>query len=88
MLTQPPAPVTGHLKLRVRTVEGPLVTLELPPTDYHVVLGQACDYLVGYGVAHAFSKDGMFILSGPVPALLKEDQVSLIQRGKRQPSVG
>lgn len=84
MPTQPPAPVTGHLKMRVRTVEGPFVTLELPPTDYHVVLGQHCDYLVGHGVAHAFSKDGMFILSGPVPAILEEDQASLIQRAKRR----
>ncbi len=66
---------TKHLHIRVRTVEGPLTTLELPATDYHVVLGRNCDYLIGEGVAHAFSKEGMFILSGPVPAVLKEDRV-------------
>jgi hypothetical protein len=48
------------------------VTLDLPATDYRVVIGQHCDYLIGNGVAHAFSKEGLFILSGPVPAVLRE----------------
>jgi hypothetical protein len=66
-------PVTfGYLRLRLRSVEGPLVTLDLPATDYRVVIGQHCDYLIGNGVAHAFSKEGLFILSGPVPAVLRE----------------
>jgi len=75
MPTEDIAKQATHLKVRVRTVEGPLTTLELPPTDYHVVIGRNCDYLIGFGVAHAFSKEGMFILSGPVPAVLKEDRV-------------
>jgi len=36
------------------------------------VIGQDCDYLIGNGVAHAFSKEGLFIRSGPVPAILKD----------------
>lgn len=63
------------LKVRVRTVEGPLTTLELLATDYHVVIGRNRNYLIGFGVAYAFSKEGMFILSGPVPAVLKEDRL-------------
>lgn len=67
----PPAQV-GVLQLRVRSVEGPIVTLTLHATDHRVVIGQDCDYLIGSGVAHAFSKEGLFIRSGPVPTMLKD----------------
>jgi hypothetical protein len=65
---------SGSLKLRLRSVavEGPEVTLELPLTDHRIIVGQHCDYLIGNGVAHAFSKEGLYILSGPVPTILKE----------------
>ncbi len=66
----PPAPV-GFLQLRVRRVEGALVPLSLLATDHRIVIGQDCDYLIGNGEAHAFSKEG-FIRSGPVPTSLKD----------------
>ena len=53
-------PVVGHLKMGVQTVEGPFVTLESPAADYRIIVGQHCDYLVGRGAAHAFSKEGLF----------------------------
>ena len=81
---KPLTPIAGHLNMRVRTVEGPLVTLELAATDYRIVIGQHCDYLVGHGIAHAFSKEGLFILSGPVPVFLMEDaQASLEPQPRR-----
>jgi hypothetical protein len=67
----PPAPV-GFLQLRVRSVEGALVPLSLLATDHRIVIGQDCDYLIGNGEAHAFSKEGLFIRSGPVPTILKD----------------
>jgi hypothetical protein len=67
----PPAQV-GFLQLRVRSVEGPLVTLNLLAIDHRIVIGQDCDYLIGNGIAHAFSKEGLFIRSGPVPITLKD----------------
>jgi hypothetical protein len=67
----PPAQV-GFIQLRVRSAEGPLVTLILHATDLRVVIGQDCDYLTGNGEAHAFSKEGLFIRSGPVPTVLKD----------------
>jgi hypothetical protein len=67
----PPAPV-GFLQLRVRSVEGPLVSLALLATDHRIVLGQDCDYLIGNGIAHVFSKEGLFIRSGAVPAILQD----------------
>jgi hypothetical protein len=68
-----PPPVTaGFLQLRVRSVEGPLVSLALLATDHRIVIGQDCDYLIGNGVAHVFSKQGLFIRSGAVPAILQD----------------
>ena len=52
----------------------PLVTLELPATDHQIIIGQDCDYLVGQRMAHAFSKEGLFIVSGPVPTFLKGEK--------------
>lgn len=69
--TQPPNPVGSTLQLRVRTIDGGLVTLKLSATDHRIVIGEDCDYLVGNGMLHAFSKDGVFIRSAVVPALLK-----------------
>jgi hypothetical protein len=67
----PPA-TSGYLRLRLRSVKGTLVTLDLPATDYRIVIGPNCDYLIGNGVAHSFSKDGLFLLTGPVPAVLQD----------------
>jgi hypothetical protein len=67
----PPAHV-GFLHLRVRSVEGALVPLSLLATDHRIVIGQDCDYLIGNGEAHAFSKEGLFIRSGPAPTILKD----------------
>ena len=67
----PPA-TSGYLRLRLRSVEGTLVTLDLPATDYRIVIGPHCDYLIGNGVAHSFSKEGLFLLTGPVPAVLQD----------------
>ena len=67
----PPAPI-GFLQLRVRSVEGALVPLSLLATDHRIVIGQGCDYLIGNGEAHAFSKEGLFIRSGPAPTILKD----------------
>jgi hypothetical protein len=52
-----------------------MFALALPATDHRVVIGKDRDYLIGNGVAHAFSKVGLYILSGPVPAVLKDDQI-------------
>jgi hypothetical protein len=49
-----------------------MLALDLPATDHRIVLGKHCDYLIGNGVAHAFSKEGLYILSGPVPTVLTE----------------
>jgi hypothetical protein len=62
----------GLLQLRVRSVDGSLVTLNLFATDHRIVIGQDCDYLIGSGVAHVFSKEGLFIRSGPVPIMFKD----------------
>jgi hypothetical protein len=70
-LLLPPAQV-GFLQLRVRSIEGTLVTMNLLATDHRIVIGQDCDYLIGNAVAHAFSKEGLFIRSGPVPISLKD----------------
>ena len=67
----PPA-TSGYLKLRLRSIEGPLVTLDLPATDHRIILGRHCDYLIGNGVTHAVSKEGVYILSGPVPTVLND----------------
>ena len=68
-------PVPGHLRIWVRSVEGPMFALDLPATDHRIVIGKDHDYLIGKGVAHAFSKAGLYVLSGPVPAVLKDDQI-------------
>ncbi len=67
----PPAP-GGFLQLRVRSVEGPLVSLALLATDHRIVIGQDCDYLSGNGMVHAFSKEGLLIRSSAVPAILQD----------------
>lgn len=68
-------PVAGHLRVWVRSVEGSMFALDLPATDHRVVIGKDRDYLIGKGVAHAFSKAGLYVLSGPVPAVLKDVQM-------------
>jgi hypothetical protein len=70
--------------MRVRTVEGPLVTLELPATDHRIIIGQDCDYLVGQGTAHVFSKEGLFIVSGPVPVFLTEEAQASLEPQRRR----
>ena len=70
-LLLPPAQV-GFLQMRVRSVDGSLVALNLLATDHRIVIGQDCDYLIGNGMAHAFSKEGLFIRSGPVPVMSKD----------------
>ena len=65
-------PGSGHLRVWLRSVEGPMLALDLPATDHRIVLGKHCDYLIGQGVAHAFSKEGLYILSGPVPTVLND----------------
>ena len=67
-----PAVISGHLKLWVRSVEDPMLALDLPATDHRIVIGKHCDYLIGNGVAHAISKEGLYILSGPVPSVLSD----------------
>jgi len=62
--------------LQLRSVEGPLVTLDLPATDHRIIIGKYCDYLIGKGVAHAVSKEGLYILSGPVPTVLNDLLIS------------
>ena len=70
-LLLPPDQV-DFLQLQVRSVEGTLVTLNLLATDHQVMIGQDCNYLIGNGIAHAFSKAGLFIRSGPVAVLSKD----------------
>ena len=65
-------PVPGHMRVWLRSVEGPMLALDLPATDHRIVLGRHCDYLIGNGVAHAFSKEGLYILPGPVPTVLTD----------------
>jgi hypothetical protein len=67
----PPIQV-GFLQLRVRSVDGGLSMVSLLATDHRIVIGQDCDYLIGNGVAHAFSKEGLFIRSSPVPITLED----------------
>jgi hypothetical protein len=49
-----------------------MLALDLPATDHRIIIGKQCDYLIGNGVAHAFSKEGLYILSGPVPTVLHD----------------
>lgn len=70
-LLLPPAQV-GFLQMRVRSVEGTLVALNLFAIDHRVVIGQDCDYLIENGISHEFSKEGLFIRSGPVPVISKD----------------
>ena len=65
-------PVVGHLRVWFRSVEGPMLALDLPATDHRIVIGKQCDYLIGNGVAHAFSREGLYILSGPAPVVLND----------------
>ena len=67
-----PLAQVGFIQLRVRSVEGQIVTLTLFATDHRIVIGRDCDYLIGNGVAHAFSKEGLFVRSGPAPTMLKD----------------
>jgi hypothetical protein len=83
-----PLAQVGFIQLRVRSVEGPLVTLTLHATDLRVVIGQDCDYLIGNGVAHAVSKEGLFIRSGPVPTMLKDLHALGEATRVEQPSAG
>jgi hypothetical protein len=62
-------PVSGHLRV---WLEGPMLALDLPATDHRIVIGPDCAYLIGNGVAHAFSKEGLFVRSGAVPAILQD----------------
>lgn len=84
---RPPAQV-GFPQLRVRSVEGTLVTLNLLATDHRIVIGQDCDYLIGNGVAHVFSKEGLFIRSGPVPIMFKDLHALGKATRVEQPSAG
>ena len=34
--------------------------------------GDASNYLVGFGTVHEFSKEGLYLRSGPAPAVLGE----------------
>lgn len=77
----------GFLQLRVRSVEGTLATINLLATDHRIVIGQDCDYLIGNGVAHAFSKEGLFIRSGPVPIMSKDLHLGAATRVE-EPSAG
>jgi hypothetical protein len=65
-------PVSGHLRVWLRSVEGPMLALDLPATDHRIVIGQDCNCLIGNGVAHVFSKAGLFVRSGAVPAILQD----------------
>lgn len=72
---QPPA-VTGRMCLQVRTMDGQITVLSLPATDHRIVPGEERNYLVGFGTVHEFSKEGLYVRSGPVPALLNEVSAS------------
>jgi hypothetical protein len=78
----------GFLPLRVRSVDGSLVTLILLATDHRIVIGQDRDYLIGNGRAHAFSKEGLFIRSGPVPVMSKDLHALGEATRVEQPSAG
>ena len=86
-LLLPPAQV-GFLQMRVRSVDGSLVALNLLATDHRIVIGQDCGYLIGNGMAHAFSKEGLFIRSGPVPIMFKDLQVLGEATRVEEPSAG
>ena len=68
---QPPA-VTGRMCLQVRRVDGQITVLNLAATDHRLVAGDDRNYLVGFGTVHEFSKEGLYLRSGPAPALLNE----------------
>jgi hypothetical protein len=68
---QPPA-VSGRMSLQVRTVEGHFTVLSLPAIDHRILAGETCNYLVGFGTVHEFNKEGLYVRSGPAPALLGE----------------
>jgi hypothetical protein len=78
----PPAkvPPVQSLRLWLRSVEGPMLALDLPATDHRIVIGKDRDYLIGKGVAHAFSKEGLYILSGPVPTVLGDSPGKPLRR--------
>jgi hypothetical protein len=66
---QPPL-ISARMSLQVRTVEGHFTVLSLPATDHRIVSGDGSNYLVGFGTVHEFSKDGLYLRSGPAPAVL------------------
>lgn len=68
---QSPA-ISGRMSLQVRTVEGHFTVLSLPAIDHRIVAGESANYLVGFGTVHEFSKEGLYVRSGPAPALLSE----------------
>lgn len=67
--SQPPL-ISARMSLQVRTVEGHVTVLSLPATDHRIVTGDASNYLVGFGTVHEFSKEGLYLRSGPAPAVL------------------
>jgi hypothetical protein len=69
--SQPPL-ISARMSLQVRTVEGHFTVLSLPATDHRIVAGDASNYLVGFGTVHEFSKEGLYLRSGPAPAVLGE----------------
>jgi len=67
--SQPPL-ISARMSLQVRTVEGHFTVLSLPATDHRIVTGDASNYLAGFGTVHEFSKEGLYLRSGPAPAVL------------------
>ena len=64
--------VSARMSLQVRTVEGHFTVLSLPAIDHRIVAAETCNYLIGFGTVHEFSKEGLYVRSGPAPALLTE----------------
>lgn len=68
-------PGIARVNIRVQRIDGSAVTLSLSSAGWHAVVGQRRDYIIGDGVAHAFSKEGYYEGSGPVPPVQEPDWV-------------
>jgi hypothetical protein len=63
------------VNIRVQRIDGSAVRLSLSSAGWHIVEGPRRDYLIGDGVPHAFSKEGCYEGSGPVPPIHEPDWV-------------
>lgn len=58
------------MKIQVKTASGAIESIELPQGEWRALLLGEIHCLIGAGVSHRFTDEGLFIGSYPVPLFL------------------